>query len=78
MVISVINALQTFDLVFLMVGPTNPAIARAQTLVYLFYENGFDQHDGGYAAAIAVLLLISTLILTAIQFRLQKRWVHYG
>lgn len=77
-VISVINALQTFDLVFLMVGPTNPAIARAQTLVYLFYENGFDQHDGGYAAAIAVLLLISTLVLTAIQFRLQKRWVHYG
>jgi multiple sugar transport system permease protein len=77
-VISVINALQTFDLVFLMVGPTNPAIARAQTLVYLFYENGFDQHDGGYAAAIAVLLLISTLVLTAVQFRLQKRWVHYG
>lgn len=77
-VISVINALQTFDLVFLMVGPTNPAITQAQTIVYLFYQNGFAQHDGGYAAAIAVLLLILTLILTAVQFRLQRRWVHYG
>ena len=77
-VISVINALQTFDLVFLMVGPTNPAIGRAQTLVYLFYENGFAQHEGGYAASIAVLLLVATLVLTAVQFRLQKRWVHYG
>jgi multiple sugar transport system permease protein len=77
-VISVINALQTFDLVFLMVGPTNPAITRAQTIVYLFYQNGFAEHDGGYAAAIAVLLLILTLILTVVQFRLQRRWVHYG
>jgi multiple sugar transport system permease protein len=77
-VISVINALQTFDLVFLMVGPTNPAIARAQTIVYLFYQNGFAQHDGGYASAIAVLLLLLTLVLTVVQFRLQKRWVHYG
>ena len=73
-----INSLQTFDLVYLMVGATSPAITRTETLVFLFYQRGFAEHDGGYAAAIGVLLLLATLILTAAQFRLQRRWVHYG
>ena len=77
-VITVINSLQAFDLIYLMVGQQSPAIERTETLVYLFYQRGFAEHDGGYAAAIGVLLLIATLILTAAQFRLQKRWVHYG
>lgn len=77
-VITVINALQMFDLVFLMIGATNPALERAQTVVYLFYQRGFVEFNGGYAAAIAFLLMIAILILTAIQFRLQRRWVHYG
>jgi len=77
-VITVINALQTFDLVYLMVGPNNPALQRTETIVYLFYERGFIEHDGGYAAAIGMLLLLLTLLLTAIQFKLQRSWVHYG
>jgi len=77
-VITVINALQAFDLVFLMISVTNPALPKAQTVVYLFFEKGFVEHNGGYAAAIAFLLMIVILVLTAIQFRLQRRWVHYG
>ncbi len=77
-VITVINALQAFDLIYLMVSVTNPALPKAQTVVYLFFEKGFVQHNGGYAAAIAFLLMIVILVLTAIQFRLQRRWVHYG
>lgn len=77
-VITVINALQAFDLVFLMIAAENPALPRTQTVVYLFFEKGFIEHNGGYAAAIAFLLMIVILVLTAIQFRLQKRWVHYG
>lgn len=77
-VITVINALQAFDLVFLMISVNNPALPRTQTIVYLFFERGFIEHNGGYAAAIALLLMIVILVLTAIQFRLQKRWVHYG
>jgi multiple sugar transport system permease protein len=77
-VITVINSLQVFDLVYLMIGRTNPALESTKTVVYLFYEKGFVQNDGGYAAAIAFVLLAVILVITLIQFRLQKRWVHYG
>lgn len=77
-VIGIINALQAFDLIYVMVGPTNPVLRNTETIVYLFYEKGFIQPDGGYAAAIAFLLLGIILVFTAVQFWLQKKWVHYG
>ncbi|MGW4474490.1 carbohydrate ABC transporter permease [Nonomuraea sp. NPDC004354] len=77
MVITLINALQVFDLVFLMIDVKSPAMAGSRTIVYLFYEQGFVQNSRGYAAAIAVVLLALILALTALQFRLQRRWVHY-
>ncbi len=76
-VISVIGALQVFDLIYMMLGKNNPAIPDTRTIVYLFYEAGFIENERGYAAAIAFLLLVIILILTVIQFRLQKKWVHY-
>ena len=76
-VISVIGALQVFDLIYMMLGRSNPAMPNTRTVVYLFYEAGFLDNDRGYAAAVAVLLLVIILILTIVQFRLQKKWVHY-
>jgi len=77
-VITVISALQMFDLVFIMLGSiNNTALAGSKTIVYLFYEAGFVQFRQGYAAAIAVVLLVVIMIVTAIQFRLQKKWVVY-
>ncbi|GAA5768129.1 sn-glycerol-3-phosphate transport system permease protein UgpA [Streptosporangium roseum] len=77
MVITLINALQVFDLVYLMIDTKSPALAGSRTIVHLFYEQGFVQNSRGYAAAIAVVLLALILALTALQFRLQRRWVHY-
>lgn len=77
-VLSVISSMQMFDLAFLMISPTNPAFSSGQTIVYLFYEEGFVKNDRGYAAAIAVVLFVVILLLTAGQFRLQRRWVFYG
>jgi len=31
----------------------------------------------GYASALAWLLLVITLVITLIQFKLSKKWVHY-
>nr|WP_218875497.1 sugar ABC transporter permease [Leifsonia naganoensis] len=76
-VINVIGSLQVFDLVYLMIGRTNPALPDTRTIVYLFFQAGFIDNDRGYAAAIAFLLLIIILGLTIVQFRLQKKWVHY-
>lgn len=77
-VINLINALQVFDLIYMMLGRNNPALPNTRTVVYLFYEIGFKQNDRGEAAALASILLSIILVLTILQFRLQKRWVHYG
>ena len=77
-VLSVIGSLQMFDLVYVMVGRTSPALASTQTIIYLFYEQGFVQNDRGYAAAIVLVLLLLVLGMTLLQFRLQRRWVHYA
>lgn len=77
-VLNVIKSLQVFDLMYIMVSPKNPVFDQSQTIVTYFFEIGFVEHDRGYAAAIVVSLLGLIMIITALQFYLQKRWVHYG
>jgi multiple sugar transport system permease protein len=77
-VLSVIGSLQMFDLVYVMVGRTSPALQSTQTVIFLFYEKAFVDNDRGYAAAIVFALLLLVLAMTLLQFRLQRRWVHYG
>ncbi|WP_323100226.1 sugar ABC transporter permease [Intrasporangium sp. YIM S08009] len=76
-VLAVIGALQTFDLIFVMSGPTNPAYPETETIVAQFYQRGFVENQQGYAAAIALVILVIIVAVTALQFRLQKKWVHY-
>lgn len=76
-ILSFISTLQLFELVFMMVGPNSPVIQDTQTVVYLFYEIGFVHGDKGYAAAIILILFVLIMLLTAIQFKMQKKWVHY-
>ncbi|MCF6472328.1 sugar ABC transporter permease [Nonomuraea sp. MG754425] len=81
-IVSVIGSLQLFDLVFVMTGSgkaarANPAYTRLQTVVQLFYERAFVTNDRGYAAAVVIALLVLIAVLTVLQFRLQRRWVHY-
>ena len=72
-----IGALQVFDLLYVMIPSGSPAKQATMTIVSLFYETGFIRNQRGLAAAIALVLMVIILILTAIQFRLQRRWVHY-
>lgn len=75
---SLITALQVYDLVYMMYSETNPALRSVQSVAYLFYRNSFVFNEKGYGAAIVVVLLVITLIITAIEFALQKKWVHYS
>jgi multiple sugar transport system permease protein len=74
-VLEVIFSLQVFVEAYVMTkgGPLN------STLFYnlYLYNRAFEDFDMGYASALAWLLLIITLIITVIQFKLSKRWVHY-
>ena len=71
-VLSVIGSLQMFDLVYVMVGRTSPALQSTQTVIFLFYERAFVDNDRGYAAAIVFVLLLLVLAMTLLQFRLQR------
>jgi multiple sugar transport system permease protein len=45
--------------------------------VYYLYESAFLNQKMGYGSAISFVFFIFILIFTIIQFRLQRRWVHY-
>lgn len=78
-ILTFISALQMFDLIFVMLrGVNNTALAGSKTIVYLFYDKTFLQGDKGYGATIAIVLLMIIMLVTWVQFRLQKRWVFYG
>jgi multiple sugar transport system permease protein len=56
------------------VGNTN----RFPTIVYYIYQEGFQNFRMGYAITVAWVLLMIILVFTLLQFRLQRRWVHYA
>jgi multiple sugar transport system permease protein len=70
-----INALQLFDEVYLSTsgGPLN----ATTVLVYYLYEQAFQDFNFGYASAIAYVLFLIILVITAIQFRAGRRFTHY-
>ena len=76
-VITTIAGFQLFDQLFALLGPTNPVMPKTQSLVFLFYNAAFVSNERGYAAAVAVLILVVVGLLTLFQFRLQRRWVNY-
>jgi multiple sugar transport system permease protein len=76
-IITVIGGFQLFDLLYVLLGAGNPAMANTRSLVYLFYNESFVKNDKGYGATVAMLILVLVSIVTAIQFRLQRRWVNY-
>ncbi len=75
-VISLINNFQVFDQVWVM---TNGGPAGATSVVMeRIVRNAFSYGQMGYAAAMSWVFFFALLILTAVQFRLQRRWVTYG
>lgn len=74
-VLEIIFSLQVFVEAYIMTqgGPLN------STMFYnlYLYNKAFNDFEMGYASALAWLLLIISLVITVIQFRLSKRWVYY-
>lgn len=79
-VMGFIGSLQEFDRMYIMnqmgpgsVGPDNTLL----TPVYLLFTNGFTYFKMGYASALAWAIFLIIVLLTAFQFWLAPRWVHY-
>lgn len=77
MVTSIIQSMQVFDVIYMMIDVTNPAYNKTVSLVYLFYNNSFKYSNKGYGSAIVMLLLVIIMIITVVQMKVQKKWVNY-
>ena len=75
LVIFMIGALQVFDSIQVLTSG-GPGDATRSVVMYIF-EKAFMRFDMGYAAAISMTLFAIILVLTLIQFRIGRRWVHY-
>lgn len=76
LVMGVIGTFQYFTQAFVMTrgGPEDSTLFYS---LYL-YDRAWRYMDMGYASAMAWILFIGIVVLTAAIFRTQRKWVHYG
>lgn len=74
-IMTLITAFQVFIQPYILTrgGPGNSTL----TMVQFIYNQGFTFQQLGLAAAAGWVLFVMILIITAVQFIGQKRWVHY-
>lgn len=75
-VMGAIGTMQIFSQAFIMTdgGPADSTMFYA----YYLFNQAFRYFRMGYASALAWILLLIILALTAIQMQASKRWVYYG
>jgi len=75
LVLAMIGAFQLFDYVFIMTqgGPMYSTLS----IVLYIYQMAFQNFKLGYASSLAYVLFVIIALVTFVQFRLQRRWVHY-
>lgn len=74
-VINMINSFQIFaePRVLTQGGPGD----ASRTIVQYIYDSAFGDFELGYASAIGITFALGLILLTALQFRLSRRWTHY-
>ena len=77
MIMRLMASLKVYDLIYMMVEETNPALTNVQSLIYLFYRESFVAGSRGSGSAIAVWTVLLIGIATLFQFWGQKKWVNY-
>lgn len=75
--ISAIAALKVFEEVYVMTG--GGPMFRTYTMFFYIFDKGFQQLDLGYAAALAVVLAVLVMVLSAANFLVfrQGGWSYY-
>lgn len=77
LVMGIIGAFQTFTQAFVMTPTGGPQDSTYFYSLYL-YNRAWKYLDMGYASAMAWMLFLVIVVLTALVFRTQRKWVHYG
>ena len=76
-IINVINFLQVFDWIIALTQVNSRVGLANSSVITLFYTYAFQSNLKGVASAISVAFFIVIIAVTVLQFKLQKRWVHY-
>ncbi len=77
MIMRLMSSLKVYDLIYMMVEESNPALTSAQSLMFLFYRGSFVAGNKGYGSAVVIWTVLLIGIVTAFQFWGQKKWVNY-
>ena len=75
LIMATINSFKVFDQINI-ITKGGPGYSTT-VLVYEIYRNAFYEYNFGAASAIAWVLLLMVLLITAIQWVTQKKWVNY-
>jgi multiple sugar transport system permease protein len=77
LVVGLINSLQIFEPIYVLYRDNQPLVPSAMSMVYYLWQASFSHFEIGYGSAISWLVLLLILVVTAIQFKMQDRWVTY-
>lgn len=76
LIIGIIASFQAYFTLVFVTTQGGPANSTLIFIIYIYYK-AFQDFAMGYAAALAWVLFVIVLILTAINFGLARLWVHY-
>lgn len=77
LVVGLIACLQIFEPIYVLFRDNQPLVPSAISMVYYLWQASFRNFQIGYGSAISWMILVLILVVTAIQFMMQKRWVNY-
>ena len=77
LIMRLMASVKVYDLIFMMVEETNPAVTSVQSLMYLFYRESFVAGSRGTGSVIVIWTVLLIGLVTVIQFLGQKKWVNY-
>ncbi len=76
-IMRLMSSIKVYDLIYMMVEESNPALTSAQSLMYLFYRESFVTGNRGFGSAVVIWTVALIGLVTVIQFWGQKKWVNY-
>lgn len=77
LIMRLMSSIKVYDLIYMMVEESNPALTNAQSLMYLFFRESFVTGNRGLGSAVVIWTVLVIALVTAVQFWGQKKWVNY-
>jgi multiple sugar transport system permease protein len=82
LIIGIIDGFQYFDQAYVSSTTAGGSVGAPQNALLFYsvwlYEQAFNYGHMGYASAMAWIMFLATMALTAVLLLTSRRWVHYG